>query len=268
MKIHLFFLLLVAALSAKLQATQRIVSLAPSITKIVYSLGAQNSLVGCTSYCETDKNLNTVVVASMVQVNTEKILLLKPDIILATSITKLSEIESLRRLGLKVAVFSTPKSFTEICDQFVQIGSLIGKKDKALKINQFYIQKVNALKKSVRQRNKPGIFFQIGANPLFAVIPNTFMDDYITFSGGRNIAASFTKGTITRESVVVRNPDVIIIVTMGIAGPEEKTHWESYPNLSATKNKKIFIIEAARACVATPQNFSETLEQIIHLIYS
>jgi iron complex transport system substrate-binding protein len=93
------------------------------------------------------------------------------------------------------------------------------------------------------------------------------MDDYITFSGGRNIAAGFTKGTITRESVVLHNPDVIFIVTMGIVGPEEKTIWESYPNLNATKNKKIFIIESAKACVATPQNFSETLEQIIHLIY-
>lgn len=264
---QIFIIILIAVAAGNINAAKRIVSLAPSLTKIIYSLDAKTNLVGCTSYCETEKSLNTAVIASMVQINTEKIFLLRPDIVLATSITKPSEIESLRRLGLKVTVFNTPKSFAEICSQFLEIGALIGKKEKATLIVGMHREKVELLRKSLNQRSKPRIFFQIGANPLFTAISNTFMDDYITFSGGHNIAAGFTKGTITRESVIVRNPDVIFIVTMGIAGPEEKSIWESYPNLNATKNKKIFIIESAKACVATPQNFSETLEQIIHLIY-
>lgn len=246
-------------------ASQRIVSLAPSITQIIYSLDSKKELIGCTSYCSVDKAFNTTVVASMIQVNSEKILLLKPTIVLATSITKPSDIETLQKLGIKVVVFNTPKSFAEICSQFREIGTLIGKKIQAEQIIKLHQQKVNNLK-AAQKKSKPKIFFQIGANPLFTVIPNTFMNDYITFCGGQNLANDLTRGTITRESVLLRNPDVIFIVTMGIVGPEEKTIWESYPNLNAAKNKKIFIIESEKACVATPQNFSETLEKIINLI--
>lgn len=264
---QIFIIILIALTAGNTTAAKRIVSLAPSLTKIIYSLDAKTNLVGCTSYCETEKSLNTAVVASMVQINTEKIFLLRPDIVLATSITKPSEIEALRRLGLKVTVFNTPKSFSEICSQFFEIATLIGKKEKADQILAIHKAKVEHLSKLVNRRSKPRIFFQIGANPLFTVIPNTFMNDYITFAGGVNIASGFPQGTITRESVVMRNPDVIFIVTMGIVGPEEKLIWEGYPNITAVKNKKIFIIESEKACVATPQNFSEVLELLIQLIY-
>jgi ABC-type Fe3+-hydroxamate transport system substrate-binding protein len=250
-----------------LQATHRIVSLAPSITKIIYNLDSKAELVGCTSYCEIDKNLHTTVVASMIQVNSEKILLLNPDMVLATSITKPSDIEALRKLGLKVLVFDTPRSFDDICNQFSEIGVLLGKKELAQQIVKQCKGKVNKLRETTTVSAKPRIFFQIGAKPLFAVIPRTFMDDYVTFAGGVNIAADLTKGAINREAVLLRNPDAIFIVTMGIVGTEEKTIWESYPNLNATKSKNIFIIDSAKACEATPQNFCDTLELIVKLLY-
>ena len=72
-----------------------------------------------------------------------------------------------------------------------------------------------------------------------------------------------TSGTITREAVLVRNPDVIFIVTMGMLGPEQKREWERYPNLSAVKNKKIIIIDSNKACTPTPVTFAEALELIV-----
>ena len=66
---------------------------------------------------------------------------------------------------------------------------------------------------------------------------NTFMNDFITFAGGENIASDLTRGTITRESVLLRNPDVIVIVTMGILAEEEKDRWASSKQLNAAKNK-------------------------------
>jgi iron complex transport system substrate-binding protein len=263
LKLLIFLILLFAGTA---NAAQRIISLAPSLTKIIYSLGKEKDLVGCTSYCEADKKLNTTVVASMVQVNCEKILLLKPDLVLATGITKPSDIETLQKLGLKVMVFQNPKSFKEICNQFCEIGALIGKKAQADHIVQNEQAKVIQLQKSAAGKPKYKIFFQIGAKPLFTVIPNTFMNDYITYAGGLNIAAKLKQGTITRENVILQNPDVIIIVTMGIVGPEEKKIWESYSNLSAVRKKKIFIIDSNKACVATPQNFTETLGEIVRMI--
>lgn len=265
---YLVIAFLLIQVNETITASLRIVSLAPSITSIIYSLDSQKELVGCTSYCNVDKTLKTNVVASMVEINNEKILLLKPDVVLATSITKPSDIETLRRLGLKVTVFNTPKSYAEICKQYVEIGTLIGKKEKAQQIVVAEQARVAKLKNAAPKGSHPKIFFQIGAKPLFTVLSNTFMNDYITLAGGQNIAADLTQGTITRESVLLRNPDVIFIVTMGIVGPEEKKIWENYPNLTATRNKKIFIIDSDKACVATPANFTQTLQEIIKLTYS
>ena len=70
------------------------------------------------------------------------------------------------------------------------------------------------------------------------------MDDYITYAGGINIASDMKRGTITRESVLLRNPDVIVLVTMGNVSEDEKKTWEKYHYLNATKNKKIFSIDS------------------------
>lgn len=261
----LIFLTLLSAATAN--AAKRIVSLAPSLTQIIYSLGSGKELVGCTSYCEVDKTAKTTIVASMVQVSCEKILLLKPDVVLATGITKPSDIATLRKLGIKVMVFENPKSFKEICSQYIEIALLIGKKNEAETIVKREQTKVIQLQKSIAGKPASKVFFQIGAKPLFTVIPNTFMNDYITYAGGKNIAAHLKQGTITRENVILQNPDVIIIVTMGIVGPEEKKIWEGYSNLSATQKRKIFIIDSNKACVATPQNFTETLREVIKMIY-
>jgi ABC-type Fe3+-hydroxamate transport system substrate-binding protein len=161
-----------------------------------------------------------------------------------------------------VEVFETPRTFEEICQQFIRLGKLIGQEAKAHSINQDVREKVGRIKASNQYENPPAFFFQIGTNPLFTVLENTFMDDYITFSGGRNIAAGFTRGTIKREFVLTSNPDVIIIVNMGLAGDEEKKLWERYPFLSAVKNQRIFFIESDMASTPNPPDFLKTMETI------
>ena len=106
------------------------------------------------------------------------------------------------------------------------------------------------------------LFRSIGANPLFTVLENTFMDDFITFFGGRNIATGLRRGTLNREFVLQSNPDVIIIMEMGIAGEQEKKIWENYPFLNAVKNNRIFFIDADIASSANPPDFLKTLEAI------
>jgi iron complex transport system substrate-binding protein len=249
------------------QEAKRIVSLAPSLTKMLYLLNAQNELVGCTSYCYIPVNDKKEVVASAIDVNVEKILLQKADLVLATTITKPSILQSLEKLGIKVKVFPITNSFDEICNQLLALGKLTGKEDIAKTVIDKQKARLAVLQKSVPKGQTLKMFFQIGAKPIFTVIPNTFMNDFITFAGGKNVASDLVHGTITRENVLLRNPDVIIIVTMGIVGNEEKTTWESYPNLSAAKRKKIFIVDADKACSPTPLDFVDTLEQLITLIY-
>lgn len=268
-RFRLLFVLLTGVLlttgTLHAQEVRRIVSLASSLTKNIQYLGSEDLLVGCTNYCQTNRNVE--IVASAVRVYIEKAVSVKPDLIIATTITDNETLEILRKFGIRVKVFPKCRSFEDICSQFLELGRLIGKENMALTLIRNSREKVELLQKSVFTKQKLKIFLQIGADPLYTVFPNTFMDDYIRYAGGQNIASDFTIGSITRESVLMRNPDVILIVSMGLVSEEEKKKWERVEELNAARNKKIFIIDSDKASTPTPVTFVETLETIITLIY-
>jgi ABC-type Fe3+-hydroxamate transport system substrate-binding protein len=262
---HLKILLIILGLSVAgygQGAPKKIVSLAPSLTRSIYYLDAGDLMVGVTTFCHIAKDDNKEIVASAISVNVEKVITLKPDLVVTTAMTNPETIELLRRAGIRTEVFETPKSFEEICIQFERIGKLIGRESTAKTINSETKKKVSKIRESHQYKTPPAFFFQIGANPLFTVLENTFMDDYISFSGGTNIATGFTRGTINREFVLTSNPDVIIVVNMGIASDEERKIWERYPFLNAVKNNRIFFIESDMASTPNPPDFLKTLETI------
>src|SRR5690606_821263 len=117
------------------------------------------------------------------------------------------------------------------------------------------------------RKEKPRVFFQIGANPLFTAVPNTFMQDFIDFSGCVNIAFDLKIGSITRETVLVRDPDVILVMLMGSVSRGEEDTCEVYKNLTAVKNNKVFVVDDEKTCRPTPELFVEALDEMIGLIY-
>lgn len=266
-KYVLLFILLVGQLALQAQEAKRIVSLVPWVTKSLYVMGEQSRLVGCTDFCPVEAKDHIPVVANAMNVNLEKILLLKPDLVIASSLVRPETIDNLKNLGLKVISQPYPNSFEEICERFIQIGKLVGQEAKAKSIVVQQQLRLAKLEKEVPEGKKPNIFIQIGAKPLFCAVPNTFMEDFIRFSGGQNIAEALKMGSITREYVLKQNPDVIFIVTMGIVADQEKQTWESYQTLSASKSKKIFILDADKTCSPTPILFVDALGEMIHLMY-
>ncbi|MBK8808197.1 MAG: ABC transporter substrate-binding protein [Bacteroidales bacterium] len=261
---HFFFCIILLTFGFNTNAIERIVSLTPSLTMNIYYLGLQDKLVGCTSYCHIAKNDYKQIVGSAKLVNIEKVFSLKPDLVLVSSITSPETIAKLRKLGLRVEVFPTPQSFDILCSQFIKIGEITNTKSLAEKIIKETKSAIKTIETATNSHKKHKVFFQIGANPLYAVIPNTFMDDYLKFLNTTNIAADLSIGNISRESVLQRNPDIIIIVTMGIVGKDEIAQWKKFPNISAVKSNKIFVIDSNMACTPTPKSFLETLQ----LLYS
>ncbi len=247
----------------------KIVSLVPSITKELVDLGLKNNIVGATSYCDISASNKNLIVGDAVTVNIEKVLLLEPDIVFASDLTKANTITTLSKNGIKVHKLKKMRSFDDICNHFEELGILVNKKNEAKSIIQKSKSKIDSLVSSVpKNKDSLNMFFQIGAKPVFTVIPNTFMDDYITFAGCKNIAADLTKITINRETVLNRNPDVIFIISMGVAGDKEKNIWESYQELNASKNKKIYIVDANIVATPTVLSFTKALESIINHLYN
>ena len=266
-KVLFTFYFLLFTFSAFSQPFNRVISLAPSITETLYLVGAENKLVGCTSFCTLAIEDGKEQIGSTVDVNIEKILKVKPDLVLAMLLTKPQDIETMRRLGIKVEVIPTPKNFAEICSQTIDIAKLVGYESAAKVIVQKSKHTVDSLmQKSVQRSGKPKIFFQLGSNPIFTVLENTFMNDFILLCNGENIANGLTKGSVTRESVLMKNPDVIIVATMGGFGAEEQKTWQSYAGLKAAKNNKIFLIDSETACSPTPVNFAKAFSDVVKFV--
>lgn len=254
-------------LAAFAQKAERIISLNPALTQSIYYLNAQSQLVGCTNYCQAAKSDNKPIVSSAVKPNLEKIVSMKPDLVLASGLTSAKELETLRKMGIRVEVFFSPKTFDEICTQFITLGKLIGKEEPAIAVIDSVKQRAEAIRlQNSNRKVKPRFFIQIGASPIFSVLPSTFMHDYITYCGGENIAYDLRGGTISKELVIARKPDYIFVVTMGITGDEEKAMWNVFKNIPASKNGNIFVLDSDIACQPTPITFITTLDLITNSI--
>lgn len=262
----LLVLLVTFGFNSFAQKPKRVVSLAPSLTKMIYEIGAQELLVGCTNYCATNPEDSIKIVASAVEVGIERVLLTKPDLVITSSLTNPSIVNSLKKLNIEVVTLATPRSFKETCDHMLLLAERMGKTEQAKATIAKQKERLAKLQASIK-REKLTYFMEIGDKPLFTVIPNTFMHEYITMLGGTNIAEGMTHGSITRETVLVKNPDVIVVVLMGVLGEDEKKSWNKYPQINAVKKNRIFIIDSNKACSPTPTNFVDTMEELASLIF-
>ncbi|MBK7478656.1 MAG: ABC transporter substrate-binding protein [Bacteroidales bacterium] len=238
----------------------RIVSLTPSITRSIYQLEEEDRLAGCSSYCVVEEKDSVIVAGSVVGPDIEKIVSLKPDLVILSEFISENDVKTLEKFGLRIEIFRSPESFDELCSQFIRLGQLIDKEKEAERIAADIKNEVLLLSDELEQRSpKPGVFMQIGSSPIFTVLPGTYMDDYIKFCGAENIAADLTNGIVGREFVVAKNPDYIFIVTMGVAGNHEKEQWSRFSRMNAARQNNIDILDSRIACEPTPENFINTL---------
>lgn len=252
---------------ARDNSAQRIVSLAPSLTEELYLLGVEDKISGVTTYCLRPASARKKEkVGTVTDVSIEKIVSLCPDLVLTTSLTNPKAIEKIKNLGIKVVNFPQAESFAQLCAQFLKLGKLVGKEREAEEITKKAKERADVIKEEALKLSKPKVFIQIGARPLFTATNKSFLNDFIEFAGGINIASGAKAGLYSYEKVLQSNPDIIIIAAMGIAG-EEKKVWEKYKSLNAVKNKRIYIIDSDKFCSPTPKSFIEALEEIVDILH-
>ncbi|HAV42763.1 TPA: ABC transporter substrate-binding protein [bacterium] len=248
---------------------QRIVSLAPSITKSLYLLGVEDRLIANTTYCtQPPQARDKEKIGGVMEVNLEKIISLQPDLIMVIPLTNTQVLDKLRSLGIKIVTFPAAENFGQLCNQFLKMGEIVGKEKEAKKIVYQARKKVSFIKQKAKGLPKPKVLVQVGNRPLWVAPKRSFVNDFIEVAGGINIGPPGKNGLYSIEKVLVDNPDVIIITTMGMIGEEETKMWERFKTLNAVKNNKIYIIDSYKICSPTPVEFGETLEEIFCLLHS
>lgn len=264
----LFYLLVWHNIGYASDYPKRIVSLGPSITEGLYLLGAGDRIVGVTTYCiKPPQATKKEKIGSVTEVDVEKIANLKPDLVIATSLTSQKAKEKLKGLGIKVVDFSLPRDFSDLCEKFLMLGRIVGKGSEAEDIVRKANREIDTIRNRLKGLPKPKVFIQVGARPLFTMTKDSFVNDLIELAGGINIAGEARGGLYSREKVIERNPDVIIIMTMGIVGEEEKRIWQMYRTLKAVRDNRIYIMNSYKIGSPTPVTFVETLKEMAGLLH-
>lgn len=265
------FIVLLVLSSVMADEPKRITSLAPSITESLYQLGAEEDLIGVTSYCNYPPEAKTKeIIGTLINPNIEKIYSLSPDSVLALKgINRSQTIEKLRGLGLEVIAFDECDSFDGITENFIQLGKLTHKEEKARGIVKEVEEEINSIAKRTEGIPSVKVFWEVGARPLVSAGANSFANEFIEYSGGINIFAdtSIRYPRVSREEVLSKNPQVIILVTMGDVTEKEKAYWQKFKDLEATKNNRIYVIDADKVCRPTPISFLAGLKEVARLLH-
>ena len=256
---------------AETEVPARIISLGPVITQMIYLLEADDRLVADTIYCNFPEDARRKPrIGSVIQVDVEKIISLGPDIVLANPLARERQLDLLRDMGIRVVRFENPATFGKICQMMDELGRLLGKQALAEKIISQARAAVDDIIRRTSRLPARKVFIQIGFNPLHTSPRDTFINEYITFGGGINVAADEKSGNYSREKVLETNPDVILIATMGSdrAGAEkERQTWLGYPFLNAARTGEIHILDPDIICSPTPVGFVRALTTVAELIH-
>ena len=251
-----------------LHLPRRIVSLIPTVTEELYLLGAGDRIVGVTVYCQRPPEAQTKEkVGTVVDVNIEKIVELRPNLVIASPLTDHKQIRKLRNLDIEVKIFPEARDFDGLCKNFLTLARLLGREQKAEEIIDKARSELGAIKNAIARFAKSRVFVQIGANPLFTAKRGSFINDLIECAGGINIGRDAKTGIYSREEVIKRNPDIILIVTMGIVGEKEKEVWLRYKTVTAAKNRSIFTVDSYSVCSPTPLSFVETVKEFVRIFH-
>jgi ABC-type Fe3+-hydroxamate transport system substrate-binding protein len=262
--IMVFFIFYTSAFGFHPAPPRRIVSLAPALTESLYLLGIGDRIKGCTTYCiKPEEAKHKEKVGTLVEINVEKVLLLKPDLVLAMQFADRKAVEKLKNLGIRVELFPSPRNFEHLCQSFLRLGRMVGREEKAKEIVDKAKKEAAFVRRKVEGEKKIKMFWQLGAKPLFSATKGYFTNDYIEYAGGINIAADAKSGIYSREEVLKRNPDVIVIVTMGIVGEREKKTWQNYSSINAVKYNRIYVVDSYKYCSPTPIGFVEALKELV-----
>src|SRR3990172_1359377 len=198
-------------------AAKRIVSLAPSITEILFALGLNDEIAGVTDYCDYPDLCSTKPrIGGFVNPNLERIVSLKPDLILG--IRDGTRDETVRRLNeLGFSVYRVdPKGFDGVMKTIRNLGEITGREEAAGKIVRSMMTRKERIFSLTRSLQTPGVFFQVGDAPMVTVGKETLTNDLIRLAGGRSVTEneSLDYPLYSIEAVIKKAPEIIIMSSM------------------------------------------------------
>ena len=238
------------------KAPERIVSISPAITEVMFLVGAQNKLVGISDFCvyppETEK---IAKIGGMHNINFEVLLSLHPDVVLIGSMISQKDVDAIEKMGIPVICIVEETSMEGMADMMEVIGRITQCEEKAKTEASKWREEVKAMRQENAQDSvtKKKVYYVVGFGDAgdFTAPKNTHINEIIELAGCENVGKKLSSWNISREVLFKANPDIILI------RKEDKDAFCSqhpYTLLKAVKENRVYPIESGWIDIVSPRN--------------
>ncbi len=241
----------------------RVISMAPNLTEMVYDIGASEQLVGVTDFCKFPPAAKSKPkVGGWINPNYEKILSLKPDLVLTLQFHG-KAVDHLKKLKVPLLVLDC-QTVQDVLNAYDVLGKRLGHELDA-KRGKIAMEKRLAKAKARAQKHKAvSVFFVIGHNPgtldqLYGVGPKNFVDELITLAGGVNILSDAREPypLVSKEQLLKRDPDIIIdSLPSNEMTPKQlkaaSESWKKFSNLKAVRENRVYTMTTDEYLIPGP----------------
>jgi iron complex transport system substrate-binding protein len=223
----------------------RIVSLAPNLTEIVYAVGAGNRLVGDTEYCDYPVEAKSVAkVGDTMHPSIERIIALKPQVVLVSTASQLEAFTGqLAEQGIAVYV-TNPRSLEEVFRSITTLGDLLGSQDRAASVVADLRRRAEAVDASMTSVKSIRVFYQLAGEPLYTIGRDAYLTDLVRRAGGVSVTAD-VPGAFPRfsdEAALASRPEAIILPTGGSMGTANTAVAPALKSSPAVLNNRVYKI--------------------------
>ena len=243
---------------------KRIISLAPHTTELIFAAGAGHLLVGVSEYSDYPEEAKKIAsIGNIFALDLERILALKPDLVVIWGTGNAKQLAKKLRDNHLNVFESEPTSFEMIATSIENLAILSGTEVQGKIVSDRFRQRLNLLQKTyaLKENQKAlSVFFQIARSPLMTINKSHMISSIINLCGGKNIFNDLHElsSTITVESVITANPDVIITSEQGSQVSFDT--WKKIPQLSAVKLNNLLTVNGNHIYRAGPRILDATEE--------
>ena len=254
---------------------EKIVSLIPSNTEIAYGLGLEEQIVGVSDFDNFPEEVAEKEKIGGMEFNLEKIISMKPDLVLAHASSAHSSeagLQQLKDTGITVLVVNDAKTFDEVYESISMIGTASGEKEKADAMIADMKKKIEEIKtkaQEIKEEERKSVFVEVSPAPeVYAAGKNTFIDEMLQIIHAENTVTEEGWPKLDSEAIIKSNPEVII-TTHGYYTPEpvkNVTSREGWDKITAVKENRVFDVHSDKVTRTGPR-LTEGVEELAKAVY-
>lgn len=249
---------------------KRIISLAPSITEILFALGLNEEIVGVTEFCDFPPQALEKTKVGYSHPNLESIVALQPDLVLAPqSLMRVDLLQKLEHLKIPTFVLE-PHTVEDIMAHIQMLGRMVGRSQEGNEKTAMLRKQLSSLSQELEGLPRPTMLYVLNSEPLITVGPGSFIHHLIELAGGRNAAeeARTSYPRLTMEEVVRQDPEYLVFPVGRFEGipQSEQESWKRWDTLNAVKHNRLFQVPSNLLNRPGPR-IIDGLKQLVNILH-